>query len=80
MKSHSIPMEIGWVSHEICRFSLGNHEKKIPRAIFTSGQQLALVVATSYRAAKRGAAAVTVKISGANEGALAIGNRLGKSG
>ena len=45
-------------------------KKKIPRAIFTSGQQLALVVATSYRAAKRGAAAVTVKISGANEGAL----------
>lgn len=43
---------------------------EIGGSIFTSGQQLALVVADSYRAAKRGAAAVAVKISGANEGAI----------
>ena len=40
----------------------------VSRNIFTSGQQLALVVADSYRAAKKGAAAVQVKIAGANEG------------
>ena len=39
----------------------------------TSGQQLALVVADSYRAAKRGASAVTVKVDKANEGARGVG-------
>ena len=34
----------------------------------TSGQQLALVVADSYRTAKKAAGLVQVKITGANEG------------
>eukprot|EP00930_Biecheleria_cincta_P046574 TRINITY_DN32131_c0_g1_i1.p1 TRINITY_DN32131_c0_g1~~TRINITY_DN32131_c0_g1_i1.p1 ORF type:complete len:1340 (-),score=248.01 TRINITY_DN32131_c0_g1_i1:269-4288(-) len=38
--------------------------------IFTAGQQLALVVATSYRAAKRAAAEVKVDVENANVGAV----------
>ena len=41
---------------------------EVGQNIFTQGQQLALVVADSYRAAKRGAQAVQVKVAGANEG------------
>eukprot|EP00913_Durusdinium_trenchii_P035057 g32794.t1 len=42
----------------------------IGEKIMTSGQQLALVVADSYRTAKRGAGAVQVKIANANEDAI----------
>lgn len=42
--------------------------RSVARNIFTQGQQLALVVADNYRAAKRGAQAVQVKVAGANEG------------
>lgn len=43
---------------------------EIGEKIMTSGQQLALVVADSYRTAKRGAGAVQVKIANANEDAI----------
>lgn len=55
-----------------CGFAAGEEPVfvEIGGNIMTVGQQIALVVATSYRAAKAGAAAVQMKISGANEGAI----------